>query len=496
MSNVRKIYNLGNKIKEITERKSFKVSLMSFLTIFLLFGTLNSYAQEDLPQTITPDWEGEKKFHNIVNNADETEDNSQTSLGQQNVTTLWTGVLYLGGEDLLDEETKAKLEAANVPYDLRRGVIGMIDDASMAVYASYPLVNVPDHLAQQWVPGYKDSTTALYAEDGTWSGYSELKAAGIQPLWTNVLNLAYLFFVIVMIIAGFMIMFRHKIGGQAMVTLGNVLPNVIIALVVATFSFAIAGLIIDFGGLIIGLIVSVFDLSDTATSIAGFGKLFSNVFTGELKLATIISAVGGALGLGGILAGVGGLGALISGPIGWAVIGAAVGALGLFFALIVLGIIAFGAIKVLITLFKAYFQLLLSVILGPLQITLGAIPGNNKAIMNWVKGVLRSVLVFPVVFFIVNIPNALLANDATAKLRLPAKLVYETEGYDAEGPNIAGGLVIFVLKIFVLFFAAQAPKFIESFIPPDSKQGFGAGFEAVQKSLQKVPLIGGMFGSK
>nr|HPM13830.1 hypothetical protein [Candidatus Dojkabacteria bacterium] len=182
MSNVRKIYNLGNKIKEITERKSFKVSLMSFLTIFLLFGTLNSYAQEDLPQTITPDWEGEKKFHNIVNNADETEDNSQTSLGQQNVTTLWTGVLYLGGEDLLDEETKAKLEAANVPYDLRRGVIGMIDDASMAVYASYPLVNVPDHLAQQWVPGYKDSTTALYAEDGTWSGYSELKAAGIQPL--------------------------------------------------------------------------------------------------------------------------------------------------------------------------------------------------------------------------------------------------------------------------------------------------------------------------
>ena len=496
MSNVRKIYNLGNKIKEITERKSFKVSLMSFLTIFLLFGTLNSYAQEDLPQTITPDWEGEKKFHNIVNGADETEDNSQTSLGQQNVTTLWTGVLYLGGEDLLDEETKAKLEAANVPYDLRRGVIGMIDDASMAVYASYPLVNVPDHLAQQWVPGYKDSTTALYAEDGTWSGYSELEAAGIQPLWTDILNLAYLFFVIVMIIAGFMIMFRHKIGGQAMVTLGNVLPNVIIALVVATFSFAIAGLIIDFGGLIIGLIVSVFDLSDTATSIAGFGKLFSNVFTGELKLATIISAVGGALGLGGILAGVGGLGALISGPIGWAVIGAAVGALGLFFALIVLGIIAFGAIKVLITLFKAYFQLLLSVILGPLQITLGAIPGNNKAIMNWVKGVLRSVLVFPVVFFIVNIPNALLANDATAKLRLPAKLVYETEGYDAEGPNIAGGLVIFVLKIFVLFFAAQAPKFIESFIPPDSKQGFGAGFEAVQKSLQKVPLIGGMFGSK
>lgn len=491
MSNVRKIYNLGNKMKEITERKSFKVSLMSFLTIFLLFGTLNSYAQEEGGVSIQPDWEGEKKFHNIVNGADETEDNSQTSLGQQNVTTLWTGVLYLGGEGVVDDETAEKLEAANVPYDLRRGVIGMIDDASMAVYASYPLVNIPNHLAQQWVPGYKDSTTALYAEDGTWSGYSELEAAGIQPLWTDILNLAYLFFVIVMIIAGFMIMFRHKIGGQAMVTLGNVLPNVIIALVVATFSFAIAGLIIDFGGLIIGLIVDVFDLSDTASSIAGFGKIFSNVFTGGVKTFTLVSGVPSALGLAGFF----GLKSLLGfalNPIG-AIIA---GAIALLIALIILGIIAFGAIKVLITLFKAYFQLLLSVILGPLQITLGAIPGNNKAIMNWVKGVLRSVLVFPVVFFIVNIPNALLANDATAKLRLPAKLVYETEGYDAEGPNIAGGLVIFVLKIFVLFFAAQAPKFIESFIPPDSKQGFGAGFEAVQKSLQKVPLIGGMFGSK
>jgi hypothetical protein len=492
MSNVRKIYNLGNKIKEITERKSFKVSLMFFLTIFLLFGVLNSYAQEDAPQTITPDWEGEKKFHNIVNKADEAEDNSQTSLGQQNVTTLWTGVLYLGGDDLVDEETKEKLESANVPYDLRRGVIGMVDDASTALYASYPLVNIPSHLAQQWVPGYKDSTTALYAQDDAWSGYSELELAGIQPLWTRVLNLSYLFFVIVMIIAGFMIMFRHKIGGQAMVTLGNVLPNVIIALVVATFSFAIAGLFIDFGGLIIGLIVDIFNLSDNATSIAGFGNLFSNVFTGGVKSATLISGIGGALGLGGILGGVK-LGLFALGPIGWT-IGLAVGALGLLFALIVLGIIAFGAIKVLITLFKAYFQLLLSVILGPLQITLGAIPGNNAAIMNWMKGVLRNVLVFPVVFFIVNLPNALIASNTEMRLRLPAKLVYETEGYDATGPNVTGGLVLFVLKVFVLFFAAQAPKFVESFLPPNSNKGLAAGFDAVRGSLQKVPLIGSMFG--
>lgn len=484
MSNVRKIYNLGNKIKEITERKSFKVSLMSFLTIFLLFGVLNSYAQEEIPETIVPDWEGEKKFHNIVNGADETEDNSQTSLGQQNLTTAWTFSLYLGADYLLDEETKQKLEAANVPYDLRKGLIGMVGDASTALYANYPLVDVPGHLAQQWVPGYKDSTTALYAQDDNpWSGYDELKHAGLQSLWTNVLNLSYLFFVIVMIIAGFMIMFRHKIGGQAMVTLGNVLPNVIIALVVATFSFAIAGLIIDFGGLIIALISGIFKISEDV-SISNFGSLFGNVFRGDVVIATILTGLtGSAFGVG--------LLALLHIP-GVKVFVGLVGGVVMF---IILAIIAIGAVKVLITLFKAYFQLLISVILGPLQITLGAIPGNNKAIMNWMKGVLRNVLVFPVVYFIINLPYALQGESSSIKLRLPAKLVGEEAGY-TDGSDFFYIVFMVILKIFLLYFAAQAPKFIESFLPPDSNKGLAAGFDAVRGSLQKVPLIGGMFGSK
>ncbi len=480
MSNVRKIYNLGNKIKEITERKSFKVSLMSFLTIFLLFGVLNSYAVEDVPQTIAPDWEGEKKFHNIVNGADETEDNSQTSLGQQNLTSAWTFSLYLGADYMLDEETKQKLEAANVPYDLRKGLIGMVDDASVALYANYPLVDVPGHLAQQWVPGYKDSTTALYAQDGPWSGYDELKYAGVQPLWTNMLNLSYLFFVIVMIIAGFMIMFRHKIGGQAMVTLGNVLPNVIVALVVATFSFAIAGLIIDLGGLIMTLIAGIFGIAEDV-SISNFGSLFANVFRGDVVVATILSGLGGSLiGLG--------IAAIFAGPVGWLT-----GAAGVLVVLIILGIIAIGAIMVLITLFKAYFQLLISVVIGPLQITLGAIPGNNKAIMNWMKGVLRSVLVFPVVYFIINLPYALQGESSSMKLRLPAKLVGEEAGY-TDGETIFYAVFMVIFKVFILFFAAQAPKFIESLLPPDSNKGLAAGFDSVKGSLQKVPLIGSMFG--
>ncbi len=377
MSNAKKFYRLGCKLRSIVESRMFKVSFIFILSLLFSFGVLNIYAQGNVPSTITPDWGGEKRFHNVVNDVEG--DNSQTSLGIQNVTALWTGVLYLGGGDILDEGTKQRLESSNVPHDLKRGILGMTEDTATAIYANYPLVNIPDHLAQQWVPGYKESVTALYAQE---SGYDELQAAGIQPMWTQVLNIAYIFFVVVMIIAGFMIMFRHKIGGQALVTLGNVLPNVIISLVVATFSFAIAGLIIDFGGLLISLIVDLFGLSGSASSISGFGDLVSNVFTGGVKVTGLASGVVGALGIGSFIGKYGlAIGAAASGPVGW-VIGGAVGVVGLLIALIILGIITFGAIKTLITLFKAYFQLLFSVVLGPLQITLGAIPGKIKEIMN------------------------------------------------------------------------------------------------------------------
>jgi len=491
MSSIKKIYRIIGKTKEITSRKSFSRVLFAFLTVFSFFLTFNAFAQDD-ENVISPDWEGEKKFHNIVNKVgNESEDNSATGLGQQNVTSLWTWTVYLGGSDILDEETKEKLEASNVPIDLKRGLIGMADGVATTVYANYPMVDIPGHLAQQWVPGYKDSTTALYAQNidpsDITNGYTELSASGITPLWTRTLNIAYVFFVIVMIIGGFMIMFRHKLGGQTMVTLGNVLPKVIVSLIVATFSFAIAGIIIDFGGLLVSIIVNVLGITD-ANPISSLGPIMGSVFRGGLgTTAGIVGGVGTIFGAAGLVGG-GGLLATFGALGGWALL-AGVGAVGLLFALVVLVIIFVGAVQVVITLLKAYFQLLISIIIGPLQITLGALPGGGSAIKYK-----RQVLVFPVVFFIINLPNALQAGG-DINLRLPAKLVYEDPStYDPNGIGVAGGLFLGILKIFVLFFAAQAPKFIEGIFPANSNKGLSGGFDAAKASMSKVPLIGGLFG--
>ena len=134
---------------------------------------------------------------------------------------------------------------------MKAGVIDTVDKGITAMVTSTPSVDVVAHLADEWVPGYAN-TTSVYAD-----GYGDLKGSNIIALWSKVRDISYVIYVTIMIVIGFMIMFRHKIGGQAMVTLGNSIPRLIVSLILVTFSFAIMGLLIDLGGLIMKLVAFV-----------------------------------------------------------------------------------------------------------------------------------------------------------------------------------------------------------------------------------------------
>ncbi len=503
MSVTKRIYKLGLRLKEITERKEFRFSLMTVLTFLFFFATFNTYAQEE---GISPDWDGTKSFHNTISGTKEDEDNMNSRQGLEMLNSGWTAVSLIAPE--ITAEGAAVGQNPNIPYDLKRGLLGMTEDAATIAYAMYPTVNIPQHLAQRWVPGYDDVTTALYAQEKHYSGYEELTNSGITILWGNVLNISYVIFVVIMIVAGFMIMFRHKLGGQTLVTLGSVLPKVITSLILATFSFAIAGFVIDIGGVISGIVASILGL-DVVTPISSLGGLLMSVIgvggavgggiglvvSGAIGALGITSIVGGAAAAGGGLVG---LTAILSNPAGWvvgAVIAGVVGTIGVIVILVVLGIILTGAIRVLITLYKAYFSLLISVIMGPLQITLGAIPGNQNIIKNWFLSILRNVLVFPVVLFIVNLPNAIANSKAEALMRFPGKLVYEDAGtYNSvTGFDAASGIFLLIMKIVVLFFAAQAPKYLEAWFPAQPNKAFGEGIASARGSLAKIPLVGSLF---
>ena len=82
----------------------------------------------------------------------------------------------------------------------------------------------------------------------------------IQPfakIWKIFRDVTYLLLVVVLIAIGFMIMFRTKINPQTVISVENSLPKIIIALILITFSFAIAGFMIDLMYMIIAVIISI-----------------------------------------------------------------------------------------------------------------------------------------------------------------------------------------------------------------------------------------------
>src|SRR5690606_18219615 len=148
----------------------------------------------------------------------------------------------------------------------------------------------------------------------------------------------------------------------------------------------------------------------------------------------------------------------------------------------------------------AYFNILLNTIIGPVQIALSALPGNGHMLQNWFTSILRNVLVFPLVLAIINIPNAIVAaTDGDFDLKLPEKLTYDQNQGIFEtlvpnlGLNIGGGFVMVLFRIFILYFAAQAPKFLEAWLPPNTPKPVGEAMVSAKGSLSKVPLIGTLF---
>jgi len=477
MSISRNIYELADRVQKFVNRKSFKVAFVGFSTFALFLGTFNTYAAGPLE----PAFDASKKVVNLLSGAIEGETNVVSGLDVQSMGSLWYWIVKIAPK--LTKFSSVVMEDDSIPYSAKAGLLDVTEDAATMAYQVYPTADVPSHLAQMWVPGYDESVSSAYAADE--DGYTTLRNSGIVGLWSKMLNISYVIFVIIMIAAGFMIMFRHKLGGQTMVTIGNVLPNVIISLLLATFSFAIAGLIIDFGGLLVSLIADIY--SGEQVNISSLSSLLFGALTGQPSvgslLESIVSKDGGVLNLLGTITV---LAALFTNPIG---------IVGMIFLLVVMGIILVGAFKVIIALYKAYFTLLINVIIGPIQITAGAIPGNSNMIKNWFLSILRNVLVFPMVFAIVNLPSAIIADNPEANLNFPDKLTYGQSGVIEffGGVNAANGFFLLILRIFILYFAAQAPKFLEAWFPPDTNKNIAEGINNAKASLAKIPVLGGLF---
>jgi hypothetical protein len=119
--------------------------------------------------------------------------------------------------------------------------------------------------------------------------------AAISPfkdLWLLFRNFSFLLMVLVMIAIGFMIMFRTKINAQTVISLENALPKIVIAMILITFSYAIAGLMIDLMYISIGLIIQLFSANASA-------PFDANAFTNQVFFSDQFSILWNLWGVSG-----------------------------------------------------------------------------------------------------------------------------------------------------------------------------------------------------
>ena len=244
-----------------------------------------------------------------------------------------------------------------------------------------------------------------YAQEGT--GWNALTP--VLKVWQIFRNIAYAGFIIIFVIIGFMIMFRSKISSQAVVTIQAALPQIIVTLLLITFSYAIAAFVIDLIYLLIYLIIGIFGSA---------GALLPKNTQDFIFGQNIIQIAGDLIGMGG----------------GENIAGTAADAMGdlvesLLSSSDILGEIANGlaylifAIAILISVFKLFFKLLMAyisiifnVIFAPIILLFNALPGS-QAFGGWLKGLLASALLFP----------------ATAILLIVAALITGTNNYGVVG---------------------------------------------------------------
>lgn len=402
----------------------------------------------------------------------------------ENVPQMVGKLKYGVAEALVLDIIPEALENGDKISDLnaRKGLTGFIDNAVITLFHSQPSTDVIAHLANEWVPGYQ-SSNSVYA-----SGYDDLMASGVNVLWSKVRNISYTLYIVIMLIIGFMIMFRNKINGQIMVTVGNSLPKIIISLILVTFSFAIMGIIINVGGIITGLVSGIYfgaESSEVGVAIHDPVILLNEFFGKGIwePLSGVIEGVEWAgLNVAGIVHGFSGMFPALEGP-------------GTFISLLLTITIAvcvlWGAIRLFMTLVKAYLGLIINVIISPLSIMIGALPGKQSAMLNVFFSALRNVLVFPLAYAIVNLPYYLESQNVT--LGFPDSLTNSQTQTLGDGFT---GFLLSIAKIIAVFAAASAPAILQSVIPSGITIQSRKTSTKLQTGLSKIPFIGTMLNRK
>ena len=322
----------------------------------------------------------------------------------------------------------------------------------------------------------------------------------VLPFWKATRNIAYAIMVLVILVFAFMIMFRVKISPQVVISVQSALPKVVLAIILITFSYAIAGFLVDLMYVVIGLVslmvtgffpagtvrpIDIFSLltlgnpSGTGNPPLGVFGLFviylgSFILVAALVLFTIIGALGSfLLALAAILP------LWIPGVAEIALI------IGLLVLLIILILLALMFVKIIWMLLKAFASVMLLTIFAPLYLAAGAlVPAFSFG--SWVKSFVSHLATFVVtgvlfalafLFLIMSIGtiDQLIPQDLLSRIIAlifgTAATGWATSSFSGWPPlisfidrNSTSALLFLGASLAVFFIIPKAAELIQSFI--------------------------------
>lgn len=320
---------------------------------------------------------------------------------------------YRGFSDIviLDLITRLQGDDPNGPFGLSDGAIPAVSKF-LATIIGTPPASSYDYIASigQNLQNHSLVKPAMAAE-----GFGFVALQPVIKMWRGLRNAAYAVYILIFVLYGFMIMFRVKIDPKIVTSFELAIPKLITTLLLITFSYAIAGLMIDLMYLLSSAAVSAISGSLQLNLIEipeiglKLGDLMPNGGTdwvqGKLGLfgVTLLAVWKVLIGrqFSQILSLIFGLPTIIFQVLNvmpqWA-------AISLLIKLVLIIGILYSLLRIMLAFLQSYAKIILSIIFSPIILLGNVLPGND-AFGTWVRGLFAELSVFPatIILFMVAI---------------------------------------------------------------------------------------------
>jgi len=321
------------------------------------------------------------------------------------ITWLLNGSVNPQSLKVASDAVEAPGADPEVTYSIPRSVDQALESGGMIGGLTYymgEMIRYPPASGSRYVAKVvrdsRFSPEPVYAQ-GFGIGFGALDP--ILETWAAFRDVAYFLLTVMFLVTGLLIIFRKKVSGNVAVSVQNALPRLVITLILITFSYAIAGFVVDLMFWAVYFTVFIFSSLFESSPMEGTSlvemALDKSIFHIFFEFLTAGSASNVADALADTVVS-GGISAIL--PIGDddVVAGIFKWIVGNIFMLVI-------GVAMLIQVFRVFFQLLMSyagfvinVVLSPFILLQGAWPGKNP-FQKWFLNLIAGLAPFVVVVF-------------------------------------------------------------------------------------------------